>query len=172
MDYSTQQLIYEMLLQVLPRETRRKLLSAMNETRPYLKKPLNSKEIIEIGRTAFIDNHIFNERGFAGNKEGEFIYSTLGKDLPPEFIYRVWFKVYKSRSQMKAAYNKKPQKEGRDNKGVKVGSGYGNRNSIRWPKQTSNRHVWKNFWKLFPHLKGYKSQKEFMKSFLEQKNKE
>jgi hypothetical protein len=48
-------------------------------------------------------------------------------------------------------YNKRPQKEGRDNKGVRVGNGGGNRNSIRYPSKKRSKRVWKTFYKMFPY---------------------
>jgi hypothetical protein len=49
-------------------------------------------------------------------------------------------------------YNKTPQKEGRDNKGVRVGGGYGgNRNKVRYPSKKRSKRVWKTFYKMFPY---------------------
>jgi hypothetical protein len=42
-------------------------------------------------------------------------------------------------------------KETRDNKGVYVGSGGSNKNSIRYPKKTRSKKVWKIFYAMFPH---------------------
>lgn len=42
-------------------------------------------------------------------------------------------------------------KETRDNKGVYVGSGGSNRNSVRYPKKNRSKKVWKMFYKMFPY---------------------
>jgi len=41
-------------------------------------------------------------------------------------------------------------KETRDNKGVYVGSGGSNRNSVRYPKKARSKRVWKIFYNMFP----------------------
>lgn len=48
-------------------------------------------------------------------------------------------------------YNKTPQKEGRDNKGVYVGSGGGGSNRVRYPSKKRSKRVWKMFYKMFPY---------------------
>ncbi len=48
-------------------------------------------------------------------------------------------------------YDLKPIKEGRDNKNVRVGSGYPQGNTIRYPRK-GHKNAWKKFYKLFPHL--------------------
>lgn len=42
-------------------------------------------------------------------------------------------------------------KETRDNKGVYVGSGGSNKNSVRYPKKNRSKKVWKIFYKMFPY---------------------
>ena len=48
-------------------------------------------------------------------------------------------------------YRKTPQKEGRDNKGIHVGSGGGKHNRIRYPSKKRSKRVWKDFYNLFPY---------------------
>jgi hypothetical protein len=53
----------------------------------------------------------------------------------------------------KGTYRKNtPKKSERDNKDVKVGSGWDNINKIRYPKKC-RKTAWKRFYKLFLHLK-------------------
>lgn len=42
-------------------------------------------------------------------------------------------------------------KETRDNKGVYVGSGWSNKNNIRYPKKARSKRTWRIFYKMFPH---------------------
>lgn len=49
-------------------------------------------------------------------------------------------------------YNESPQKEGRDNKGVYVGSGGSNKNKVRYPSKKRNKKTWKTFYEMFPRL--------------------
>ena len=46
---------------------------------------------------------------------------------------------------------KNNSKETRDNKGVYVGSGGSNRNSIRYPKKARSKKTWAMFYSMFPY---------------------
>lgn len=64
----------------------------------------------------------------------------------------MWFEKWTQVYKLKLEYQKKPQKEGRDNKDVYVGSGFGNSNNpIRYPSKKRSIKTWKNFYKLFPY---------------------
>jgi hypothetical protein len=58
--------------------------------------------------------------------------------------------ISKSRRLSKQIYKLKPQKEGRDNKGVYVGGGGSNRNKIRYPSQKRSKRTWRIFYEMFP----------------------
>ena len=77
----------------------------------------------------------------------------------------IWYLLYQDhyRSLKETNYRAKPRKEGRDNKDVRVGSGGSSSyySSIRFPKKTANKSVWKKFWKLFPFLQDCKSWKDY-----------
>lgn len=64
----------------------------------------------------------------------------------------IWVRIQKKRQDQKALYKAKPVKEGRDNKGVHVGSGYPQGNTIRYPSKKRSKRTWANFYKLFPRL--------------------
>jgi len=55
------------------------------------------------------------------------------------------------RKESRDAMKGSPQKEGRDNKGVYVGSGGGGSNRVRYPKLNRSKKVWKMFYKMFPY---------------------
>lgn len=59
--------------------------------------------------------------------------------------------LYKDRKDSRDAMKGSPQKEGRDNKGVRVGNGGSNRNTIRYPKLNRSKKVWAMFYKMFPY---------------------
>lgn len=84
--------------------------------------------------------------------EQKLIYQ-YGIDLKIDEIqfHLMWNDLFKEKLQKKNEYSAKPQKEGRDNKDVKVGSGSNGRNSIRYPS-LKRKNAWKKFYKLFPHL--------------------
>jgi hypothetical protein len=48
-------------------------------------------------------------------------------------------------------FNKRPVKEGRDNKDVYVGSGGSNQNRVRYPSKKRSLRTWKKFYDLFPY---------------------
>lgn len=58
--------------------------------------------------------------------------------------------ISKSRRLSKQIYKLKPQKEGRDNKGVYIGSGGSNRNKVRYPKKNRSLRTWRIFYQMFP----------------------
>lgn len=62
----------------------------------------------------------------------------------------LWFKTNLARRNKAKQYHLKPQKEGRDNKDVQVGSGGSNRSKIRYPSKKRSIKTWKKFYKLFP----------------------
>ena len=57
-------------------------------------------------------------------------------------------RAYKARKELSL----NTLKETRDNKGVYVGSGGSNRNSIRKPKKNRSKRVWKIFYEMFPRM--------------------
>jgi hypothetical protein len=66
-------------------------------------------------------------------------------------LKEIWFSTWWSKYQEnKSDYRKKPQKEGRDNKDIHVGSGGSNCNKIRYPSKKRSIKTWKKFYKLFP----------------------
>lgn len=60
--------------------------------------------------------------------------------------------TYKQQLERTKLYNKKPQQEGRDNKGVYVGSGNHWGSTVRYPSKKRNKKTWKTFYKMFPLL--------------------
>ena len=79
---------------------------------------------------------------------------SLAKELnfSKQELYNLWAKQNYIRYQNKKDYNRRPQKEGRDNKDVHVGSGGSNKNKVRYPSKKRSKSTWKKFYKLFPHL--------------------
>lgn len=66
-------------------------------------------------------------------------------------VHDLWFEQSCLRNKLRNEYNKKPQKEGRDNKDVHVGSGNSSNNySVRYPSKKRSIKTWKKFYNLFP----------------------
>lgn len=63
----------------------------------------------------------------------------------------MWNEIISQKVKDRQVQRLKPQKETRDNKGIKVGSGGSNRNKIRYPSKKRSRRVWKMFYEMFPH---------------------
>jgi hypothetical protein len=62
------------------------------------------------------------------------------------------------KKRVKTDYDKMPDSIHRDNKGVvNLGNGWNNRNKIRVPSLKRSNNTWRNFYKLFPFLKGKKT---------------
>lgn len=75
-----------------------------------------------------------------------------------EEICEEWLKVHQEKRVRKANYNSMPKQERKDNQNpgtntVNYGSGGGNRGWLRVPSK-KHKNRFKNFLKLFPHLKG------------------
>lgn len=76
--------------------------------------------------------------------------SLLG--LSDEQLIDKWNRSTRERKQDKNQYKLKPAKEGRDNKGVYVGTGGDNWNKVRYPSKKRSKRVWKIFYQMFPRL--------------------
>lgn len=82
-------------------------------------------------------------------------YLTIFKNsellgISDDNIVLEWYNIREKRHS--DVYKQKPQKEGRDNKGVYVGSGGSNRNKARYPSKKRSKRTWKTFYKMFPSL--------------------
>lgn len=71
--------------------------------------------------------------------------------LPEKQREKMWIEHRNQIGSYGDVYKLKPVKEGRDNKDIRVGSGYGGRDSIRYPRK-GHKSAWKKFYKLFPRL--------------------
>jgi len=73
-------------------------------------------------------------------------------NMSPEDVGKRWHEIYHERLEASKVMKATPQKEGRDNKGVKVSGGgtNSNRNKIRYPKKNRSKKVWAIFYKMFP----------------------
>jgi hypothetical protein len=72
--------------------------------------------------------------------------------LTEQEINEMWYNISRNQAKQKAEYNKRPQKEGRDNKDVHVGSGNSsNNNTVRYPSKKRSIRTWKKFYNLFPY---------------------
>jgi len=65
-------------------------------------------------------------------------------------IYNLWVDQMSEFYKNQSIYSRTPQKEGRDNKDVHVGTGGSNRNKIRYPSKKRSIKTWKKFYNLFP----------------------
>jgi hypothetical protein len=65
----------------------------------------------------------------------------------------LWYSVRWEREQSSSVYKQKPTKEGRDNKGVFVGSGsrHYDQNTVRYPSKKRSKRTWKIFYEMFPY---------------------
>jgi hypothetical protein len=101
--------------------------------------------------------------------EGKYRYSKYVKDsytnlkrlfeiadelgLNEEEIRLKWAEISKNRKAQVELYKRKPTREGRDNKGVYVGSGGSYKgNTIRYPGKKRSKRTWKIFYQMFPRL--------------------
>lgn len=70
--------------------------------------------------------------------------------LSQKELENLWFTESSKNHKNKEIMKRKPQREGRDNKDVYVGSGGYNRNMVRYPSKKRSIKTWKKFYKLFP----------------------
>jgi len=70
--------------------------------------------------------------------------------LSKEEFDKIVILVNKTKVLKQSNYKLKPQKEGRDNKGVYVGNGGSNANKIRYPKKNRSIRTWRIFYQMFP----------------------
>lgn len=84
----------------------------------------------------------------------EFFKLAKDFDLEDDIVEIIIAKYYITHTLDTAYLSKKPLKEGRDNKGVYVGSGSGGYrgNTVRYPKKNRSRKTWAKFYSLFPSL--------------------
>jgi len=74
-------------------------------------------------------------------------------DITMEDLNILWSTNVERQRENRRDYRKRPKRVRKDNqKTINYGSGYGNRNSIRYPSKKRSRRTWKNFYTLFPHL--------------------
>lgn len=76
-----------------------------------------------------------------------------------------YIRIYQERlkNHPKFDVNLNTIKETRDNKGIYIGSGGSNRNSVRYPKKKRSKKVWDTFYRMFPRYAekdGYKIKKD------------
>ena len=72
-------------------------------------------------------------------------------DASEVHIANVWDMALSRSWGRRQDFNRRPLKEGRDNKDVMVGGGGSNRSKIRFPKKV-RKTAWKRFYKLFPSI--------------------
>lgn len=77
----------------------------------------------------------------------------LAKELniPDNELCKMWVQIRKQKYERDRIYSQRPQKEGRDNKGVYVGSGGSNKNSVRYPSKKRSKATWVKFYAMFPY---------------------
>lgn len=73
-------------------------------------------------------------------------------NISDDDLKKMWQNMNRIKLQNHNIMNQRPQKEGRDNKGIYVGSGGSNRNSVRYPSKKRSLRTWKIFYEMFPHL--------------------
>ena len=71
-------------------------------------------------------------------------------NLSVEEFSDLWCEKYFEKTNNGYKYRLKPQKEGRDNKGIYVGNGGSNNNKVRYPSKKRSKRVWKIFYSMFP----------------------
>lgn len=151
------EVVYNLFMEMLPREKRRKYIKFMANNQPVTKKE--------------IEKHEKDYRNFYGgdydntylNEKKEF-YAAFEKYVSEEFIFKTWFAIYRSRRRSKANYSQMPKPDRRDNKELRVGSGGSNRINVRFPRKTAGKATWKKFYKLFPLYEGFKTLNDWEKA--------
>jgi len=71
--------------------------------------------------------------------------------LTDDELHLRWVQLIRERREQIVDFKKKPIPEGRDNKGVFVGSGGYNKNMVRYPSKKRSKRVWKIFYEMFPY---------------------
>lgn len=100
-----------------------------------------------------LSNYESSKEFFRDNKYHELftLIKKFGLETDSE-IRKIWVPIRRTRMQVRAQYNKIPNKVRQDNKNsINWGNGRGNANKIRYPKKC-RKTAWKRFYKLFPHL--------------------
>jgi hypothetical protein len=112
-------------------------------------KKVESKEIVEGGVKKY--GSYFKKYGVHMNN---IIILSEELGIEDEELKKMWLEVLKDKDELSKKYTLKPQKEGRDNKGVYVGSGRGGYrgNTVRLPSKKRSKRTWNIFYKMFPHL--------------------
>ncbi len=169
-DKIPEEITYQMIMEILPRKDRRRILNLMANSYNPIPKDKLEDDISWEKNHALTTGAEYSERDYTKNAIE--IYKTFEKHLSPEFIYTVWVKAQKERWNRKTDYKLKPVKEGRDNKGVKVGGGYPQSNTVRWPKKNRSKATWKAFWLMFPKYDGFKSHIDWVNNWRELNKKE
>lgn len=80
----------------------------------------------------------------------EFYQLSGDLGLDDELLEVIIYKYNQTHRLDMSMLNKRPQREGRDNKAVHVGNGGSNKNKVRYPKKNRSKKTWANFYKLFP----------------------
>jgi hypothetical protein len=70
--------------------------------------------------------------------------------LSDDELLKRWKGMIHMRKEQMVDYQNKPIKEGRDNKGVYVGSGGYNKNMVRYPSKKRSKRTWRIFYEMFP----------------------
>lgn len=100
------------------------------------------------------DRHKISNKWWSRILEMKEIYKlTEELGMSEKLANEMWLDLSIKRTKNSDEYNKRPPKEGRDNKNVHAfGSGVNsNRNKIRYPSKKRSIRTWKKFYKLFPH---------------------
>jgi hypothetical protein len=72
-------------------------------------------------------------------------------NIPDNELCKMWLQIRKVRYENERNKYGHPQSEGRDNKGVYVGSGGGNKNKVRYPSKKRSKATWAKFYAMFPY---------------------
>ena len=140
------------LKHILGRKDSRLLINFMQEYIPIKanfimrKLPINDKLL-----------QVLNEdmQEFLGYHKDKPVFAMLKKILFTIGLHDLllfWVNIYNERLTQKNELKIKPIIERKDNGTfINKGSGYGNRNKIRYPNKC-RKTAWKRFYRLFPHL--------------------
>lgn len=112
----------------------------------------NERKVIEELYNKHKDDENKNKKWWGNILEMILLYSLIDElGLSEKEVDDMWWNITFNKRKAKAEYNKKPQKEGRDNKDVHVGNGGSNRNKVRYPSKKRSIRTWKKFYNLFPY---------------------
>jgi hypothetical protein len=143
------------------RDVNRRINYLMSEMHAPFAFKMNDFNLDEFVKTAYFFAKLLGKNSKYLNKtkhseQVKELYKLLiDNDLLTKETAEKWLFIRNNYAKKRSTYKLKPLNRKKDNNGVYVGSGGGNKNSVRAPK-LKRKTAWKRFLALFPNYKGKK----------------